>query len=50
MMSVVEEYKTAKVQLVMMLWDSEDEAVWLADISIRTGCKYTASKAQREAE
>lgn len=48
MMSVVQDYKTAKVQLAMMLWDSENKVVQHADISICTGSKWTASKALSE--
>lgn len=39
---VVEEYKTAKVRLAMMLHNSEDKTVQQADINIRTGRKWTA--------
>lgn len=48
--SVVEEFKTAKVRLAMMLQDSDDQAVRRANITVRTGRKWKAEGALREAE
>lgn len=48
--SVVEEFKATKVHLAMMLRDSEDQAVRQADIAVRTGRKWKADGALREAE
>lgn len=48
--SVVEEYKATKTCQAMMLRDSKDERVRQADIVVRTGRKWSASRALREAE
>ena len=48
--SVVEEFKTAKVRLAMMLRDSNDQAVRQANITVKTGRKWKATRALREAE
>ncbi len=48
--SVVEEFKTAKVQLAMMLRDSDDQAVQQANIVVKTGQKWKASGALKEVE
>lgn len=48
--SVVEEFKTVKVRLAMMLRDSDDQAVRQANITVKTGRKWKASGALREAE
>lgn len=48
--SVVEEFKTAKVRLAMMLCDSDDLAVRQANIVVKTGRKWKASGALKEAE
>ncbi|KAJ7995782.1 hypothetical protein DPEC_G00248160 [Dallia pectoralis] len=48
--SVVEEFKTAKVRLAMMLRDSNDQAVRQANIVVKTGRKWKASGALREAK
>lgn len=50
MPSVVEEYKATKTHQAMMLRDSKDERVRQADIVVRTGRKWSASRALREAE
>lgn len=42
---MVEKFRTAKTQLVMMLRDSRDGNVRKADIKIRTGRKGSASRA-----
>lgn len=48
--SVMEEFKTAKVRLAMMLHDSNDQAVRQAIIVVKTGRKWKASGVLREAE
>ncbi|KAJ7993818.1 hypothetical protein DPEC_G00258660 [Dallia pectoralis] len=48
--AVVEEFKRAKVRLAMMLRDSNDQAVRQANIVVKTGRKWKASGALREAE
>ena len=47
---VVEEYKATKARQVMMIKDSADEKVSKAGIEVKTGCKWSASKAVEEAE
>lgn len=46
----MEEFKTAKVRLAMMLRDSDDQAVQQANITVNTGRKWKANGALREAE
>ncbi|XP_061778568.1 uncharacterized protein LOC133569990 [Nerophis ophidion] len=48
--SVVEEYKVTKTRQAMMLRDSKDERVRQAGIVVRSGIKWSASEALREAE
>lgn len=48
--SVTEEYKTTKVRAVMTLRDSRDEKIRGAGIEVRTGRKWRASDAVKEAE
>jgi len=48
--AVTEEFKTAKVRAVMMLRDSKDEKIRQAGIEVRTGRKWKAGEAVREAE
>lgn len=48
--SVVEEYKATKTRQAMMLRDSKDERVRQAGIVVRTGRKWSASRALTEAE
>ena len=48
--SVVEEYKATKTRQAMMLRDSKDERVREAGIAVRTGRKWSASKALKDAE
>lgn len=46
--SVVEEYKVAKAQQVLMKSDSNDVGIYHADVNIWTGCKWSASSALSE--
>ena len=48
--SLVEEFQVAKVRLQMMLRDSHDHAVRLAQPSIRSGRKWSAEEAVESAE
>ncbi|XP_060062635.1 uncharacterized protein LOC132543183 [Ylistrum balloti] len=48
--SLVEEFKVAKVRLVMTVRDSKDERIRNAGIETRTGRKWSASIAVQEAE
>lgn len=48
--SVVEEFKATKTRQAMMLRDSKDERVRQAGIVVRTGRKWSASRALTEAE
>ncbi|KAK0137644.1 hypothetical protein N1851_026134 [Merluccius polli] len=48
--NMVEEYKATKTRHAMMLRDSQDARVCQADIEVRTGRKWSASRALREAE
>ncbi|KAK3520023.1 hypothetical protein QTP70_010861 [Hemibagrus guttatus] len=48
--SVLEEYKATKTCQAIMLRDSKDERVCQAGIVVRTGCKWSASRALTEAE
>ncbi|XP_060083178.1 uncharacterized protein LOC132562453 [Ylistrum balloti] len=48
--SLVEEFKVAKVRLVMTVRDSKDEKIRNAGIETRTGRKWSASIAVQEAE
>ncbi|XP_069133240.1 uncharacterized protein [Argopecten irradians] len=48
--SLVEEFKTGKARLVMTLKDSRDEKVRQAGVEVRTGRRWSASKAVSEAE
>ena len=48
--SLVEEYKVGKTRLVMTLKDSKDEKVRAAGVEVKTGRKWSASKAVTEAE
>ena len=47
---IVEEYKVGKTRLVMTLKDSKDEKVRAAGVAVKTGRKWSASKAVTEAE
>ncbi|XP_060084783.1 uncharacterized protein LOC132564122 [Ylistrum balloti] len=48
--SLVEEFKVGKPRLIMTLRDSRDEKVRMAGVQVRTGRKWSASKAVDEAE
>jgi len=48
--SLVEEYKVAKTRLYLTLRDSEDEKVSKAGIEVRTGRKWSVTKAVEQAE
>ncbi|XP_060076611.1 uncharacterized protein LOC132556244 [Ylistrum balloti] len=48
--SLVEEFKVAKVRLVMTVRDSKDEKIRNAGIETRTGRQWSASSAVQEAE
>ncbi|XP_069139210.1 uncharacterized protein [Argopecten irradians] len=48
--SLVEEFKTGKARLIMTLKESKDDKVRLAGVEVRTGRKWSASKAVDEAE
>ncbi|XP_076155564.1 uncharacterized protein LOC143138951 [Alosa pseudoharengus] len=48
--SVVEEFKVAKCRVAMMLRDSKDEQVSNAGVTTRTGRKWAADTAVRQAE
>jgi len=48
--SLVEEYKVAKARLFLTLRDSADQKISKAGIEIRTGRKWSASKAVEQAE
>ena len=48
--SVMEEYKVGKARLIMTLKDSRDEKVRMAGVQVKTGRKWSASKAVDEAE
>lgn len=48
--SVVEEFKVAKARQVIMLRDSSDQLVRQADITIRSGRKWSANRAVADAE
>ena len=48
--SLVEEYKVAKARLLLTLRDSNDEKISGAGIEIRTGRKWSVSKAVEQAE
>ena len=48
--ALTEEYKMNKVRAVMMLRDSKDEKVREGGIRVRTGRKWSASEALKEAE
>ncbi len=48
--SLVEEFQTAKVRLHLMLRDSLDHAVRIAQPSVRTGRKWSAAEAVESAE
>lgn len=45
--SVVEEFKAAKVRLAMRLHDSDDQVVQKANILVKTGRTWKASRALR---
>ncbi|CAC5377997.1 unnamed protein product [Mytilus coruscus] len=48
--SIVEEFKLSKTRLVMTLKESRDDKVRTAAVQVRTGRKWSASKAVSEAE
>ena len=48
--AVTEEYKTTKVRAVMTLRDSRDDKIREAGIEVRTGRKWKAEQAVKEAE
>jgi hypothetical protein len=48
--ALTEEFKTTKVRAAMMLRDSKDEKISKAGIRVRTGRKWNASEALKEAE
>jgi len=48
--SLVKEYKVAKTRLYLTLRDSEDEKVSKAGIEVRTGRKWSVTKAVKQAE
>jgi hypothetical protein len=48
--SVMEQYKVGKARLIMMLKDSKDDKVKKAGVQVKTGRKWSASKAVEEAE
>ena len=48
--SIVEDFKTGKTRLIMTLKDSRDEKVSRVGVEVRTGRKWSATKAVDKAE
>ncbi|KAL4234862.1 hypothetical protein ACF0H5_006504 [Mactra antiquata] len=48
--SLVEEFKTAKTRLVLILRDSPDEQIWEAEIVTRTGRKWSVTETVSQTE